>query len=130
MCRGRRARILLHLHIQLEGQSCEGAELVGVLVAETIHPACMGEGGGRGGGERRARILLHLHIQLEGTVLRAVASVAFPPCPTHFLIAHKTAALSHSKASTTPPNSGIFELMPSSSLPTRAHLSASFPELF
>ena len=23
-------------------------ELVGVLVAETIHPACMGEGGGRG----------------------------------------------------------------------------------
>jgi hypothetical protein len=45
MCRGRRARILLHLHIQLEGQSCEGAELVGVLVAETIHPACMCEGG-------------------------------------------------------------------------------------
>ena len=30
-------------------QSCEGAELVGVLVAETIHPACMCEGGGRGG---------------------------------------------------------------------------------
>ena len=50
MCRGRRARILLHLHIQLEkGQSFEGAELVGVLVAETIHPACMCEGGGRGG---------------------------------------------------------------------------------
>jgi hypothetical protein len=52
MCRGRRARILLHLNIQLEGtqgQSCEGAELVCVLVAETIHPACMCEGGGRGG---------------------------------------------------------------------------------
>ena len=31
-------------------ESCEGAELVGVLVAETIHPACMCEGGGRGGG--------------------------------------------------------------------------------
>ncbi len=30
-------------------ESCEGAELVGVLVAETIHPACMCEGGGRGG---------------------------------------------------------------------------------
>ena len=26
-----------------------GAELVGVLVTETIHPACMCEGGGRGG---------------------------------------------------------------------------------
>jgi hypothetical protein len=36
--------------------------------AETIHPAYMYEGGGRGGRERRARILLH--IQLEGTVLR------------------------------------------------------------
>jgi hypothetical protein len=43
-------RILLHLHIQLEGtRSCEGAEVVGVLVAETIHPACMCEGGGHGG---------------------------------------------------------------------------------
>ena len=30
-------------------ESCKGAELVGVLVAETIHPACMCEGGGRGG---------------------------------------------------------------------------------
>jgi hypothetical protein len=49
----------------------------------------------------------------------AVASVAFPPCPTHFLTAHKTAALSPS------PNSGLFELVPSSSLRTRAHLSAS-----
>jgi hypothetical protein len=61
MCRGRRARILLHLHIQLEGQSCEGAELVGVLVAETIHPACMGEGGGRGG-ERGGRAFYYTYI--------------------------------------------------------------------
>jgi hypothetical protein len=30
-------------------------------------------------------------------------------------------------ANTTPPNSGLFELVPSSSLPTRAHLSASSP---
>jgi hypothetical protein len=44
--------------------------MVGVLVAETIHPACMCEGGGRWGGERRERILPHLHVQLEGTVLR------------------------------------------------------------
>ena len=29
--------------------SCEGAQLVGVVVAETIHPACMCEGGGHGG---------------------------------------------------------------------------------
>ena len=71
MCRGRRTRILLHLHIQLEGGSCEGAELVCVLVAETIHPACMCEGGGCGGRERLAHFLLHLHIQLEGGVLRA-----------------------------------------------------------
>ncbi len=35
-------------------ESCEGAELVDVLVAETIHPACMCEGGGRGG-ERDGR---------------------------------------------------------------------------
>ena len=68
----------------------------------------------------------------------AVASVAFPPCPTHFLIAHKTAALSHSSrtsslraadcnANTIPPNFGLFELVPSSSLPTLAHLSAYSP---
>ena len=40
-------------YIQRE-KICEGAELVGVVVAETIHPACMCEGGGRGGegGER------------------------------------------------------------------------------
>jgi hypothetical protein len=35
-------------------RDCEGAELVGVLVAETIHPACMCEGGGRWG-ERGGR---------------------------------------------------------------------------
>jgi hypothetical protein len=29
----------------LKGQSCEEAELVSVLVAETIYPACMREGG-------------------------------------------------------------------------------------
>ena len=29
-----------------KGRPCEGAELVGVLAAETIHPACMCEGGG------------------------------------------------------------------------------------
>jgi hypothetical protein len=65
----------------------------------------------------------------------AVANVAFPPCPTHFLIAHKTASLSHNRrtsslraadcnASTIPHNSGLFELVPSSSLPTCAHLPA------
>jgi hypothetical protein len=61
MCRGRRTRILLHLHIQLEGLSCEGAELVCVLVAETIHPACMCEGGGRGG-ERGGRAFYYTYI--------------------------------------------------------------------
>ena len=66
----------------------------------------------------------------------AVASVAFPPRPTRFLIANKTAVLSHRSrtsslraadcnANTTPPNSGLLELVPSSSLQTRAHVSAS-----
>jgi hypothetical protein len=51
------------------------------------------------------------------------------------LITRSTASLSHNKresslraadcsASTTPPNSGLFELAPSSSLPTHAHLSS------
>ena len=61
MCRGRRSHILLHLHIQLEGGSCEGAELVGVLVAKSIHPACMCEGGGRGG-ERSGRAFYYTYI--------------------------------------------------------------------
>jgi hypothetical protein len=30
-------------------ESCEGSELVDVLVAENIHPVCMCEGGGSGG---------------------------------------------------------------------------------
>ena len=66
----------------------------------------------------------------------AVARVVFPPCPTHFLIAHKTAVLSHSSrtlslraadcnTNTIPPNSSLFK--PSSSLLPRAHLSASSP---
>jgi hypothetical protein len=65
----------------------------------------------------------------------AVANVAFPPCPTHFLITCNTASLSHKRrasslravdcsASTTPPSSGLLELVPSSSLSTRAHLSS------
>jgi hypothetical protein len=58
MCRGRRARILLHLQ---KGRSCEVVELVGVLVAETIHPACMCEGGGRGG-ERGGRAFYYTYI--------------------------------------------------------------------
>ena len=32
-----------------KGESCEGGELDGVLVAETIHAACMCVGGGHGG---------------------------------------------------------------------------------
>jgi hypothetical protein len=52
MCRGRRAHILLHLHIKLEGTVLRGSRRIqreSVLVAETIHPACMCEGGGCGG---------------------------------------------------------------------------------
>ena len=42
-------------------ESCEGVELVGVLVAETIHPACMCEGGGRGG-DRGGRAFYYTYI--------------------------------------------------------------------
>ena len=47
--------------VRRKGRSCEGAELVGVLVAETIHPACMCEGGGRGG-ERGGRAFCYTYI--------------------------------------------------------------------
>ncbi len=43
------------------GRPCEVAELVGVLVAETIHPACMCEGGGRGG-ERGGHTFYYTYI--------------------------------------------------------------------
>jgi hypothetical protein len=46
-----------------KGLSCQGPELVGVLVAETIHPACMCEGGGRGGKRgRRAFYYTYIYI--------------------------------------------------------------------
>ena len=44
------------------GRPCEVAELVGGLVAETIHPACMCEGGGRGG-EGRAFNYTYIYSQ-------------------------------------------------------------------
>ena len=74
MRRGRRARILLHLHIQRKRESCEGAELVGVLVAETIHPACMCEGGGRGG-ERGGRAFYYTYIRSGGGARASRGSV-------------------------------------------------------
>ena len=82
----------------------------------------------------RTRCVSRQTISCRMSASGAVASVAFPPCPTPFLIAHKTAALSHSSrtvtrtsslraadcnANTIPPNSGLFELVPSTSLPTR-----------
>jgi hypothetical protein len=48
VARGSRAFYYTYIYSE-KGRSCEGAEPVGVLVAETIHPACMCEGGGRGG---------------------------------------------------------------------------------
>jgi len=74
MCRGRRARTLLHLHIQLEGTVLRGSR-AGRRFAQkpSILRACVRE---EDAGERRSRTLLHLHIQLEGTVLCAFAS----PC--------------------------------------------------
>jgi hypothetical protein len=60
MCRGRRTRILLHLHIQLEGTVLRGSR-AGRRFAETIHPACMCEGGGRGG-ERGGRAFYYTYM--------------------------------------------------------------------
>jgi len=54
MCRGRRTHILLHLHIQRERIVLRGSRADQHLVAETIHPACVCQGGGRGG-ERGGR---------------------------------------------------------------------------
>jgi len=49
MCRGR-GRAFYYIYIYSgKRKSGEGAELVGVLVAKTIHPACVCEGGERGG---------------------------------------------------------------------------------
>ncbi len=51
-----------HHHIIIrKRESYEGAELVGDLVAETIHPSCMCEGGGRGG-ERGGRAFYYTYI--------------------------------------------------------------------
>jgi hypothetical protein len=58
VCVGGGGRVFNYTYIYSQkGRPCEVAELVGVLVAETIHPACMCEGGGqysvfrtRGGG--------------------------------------------------------------------------------
>jgi hypothetical protein len=56
-----------------ERQSCEGAELVGVLVAETILPACMGEGGGRGG-EKGGRAFYYTYIYSGKRQCRSVVA--------------------------------------------------------
>jgi hypothetical protein len=77
----------------------------------------------------RTRLVSKQMISFRMSASDAVASVALPPCPTHLMV-HKTASLSHRSrtsslraadcnASTMPPSSGLFELVPSSSLPTR-----------
>jgi hypothetical protein len=58
--KGGRAFYYTYIYSQ-KGRPCEGAELVGALVAETIYPACMCEGGGSGG-ERGGRVFYHTYI--------------------------------------------------------------------
>ena len=62
VCVGGGGRAFYYTYIYSQkGRSCEVAELVGVLVAETIHPAFMCEGGGRGG-ERGGRAFYYTYI--------------------------------------------------------------------
>ena len=58
MCRG--TFYYTYIYSQ-KGLPCEVADLVGVLVVETIHPSCMCAGGGRGG-ERGWRAFYHTYI--------------------------------------------------------------------
>jgi ssDNA-binding Zn-finger/Zn-ribbon topoisomerase 1 len=70
MCRGRRARILLHLHIQREKIVLRGSR-AGRRFGCRNNPSCVYVlGRTTRGGEGRARILLNLHIQREKIVLR------------------------------------------------------------
>ena len=63
VCVGGGGRVFNYTYIYSQtGRPCEVAELVGVLVAETIHPACMCEGGGRGG-EGRAFNYTYIYSQ-------------------------------------------------------------------
>ena len=63
VCVGGGGRAFNYTYIYSQtGRPCEVAELVGVLVAETIHPACMCEGGGRGG-EGRAFNYTYIYSQ-------------------------------------------------------------------
>jgi hypothetical protein len=62
VCVGGGGRVFYYTYIYSgKRESCEGAELVGVLVTETIHPACMCEGGGRGG-EGGGRVFYYTYI--------------------------------------------------------------------
>ena len=45
----------------------------------------------------RTRCVSRQTISRKISASGAVAGVAFPPCPTHFLVAHKTASLSHNR---------------------------------
>ena len=62
VCVGGGGRAFYHTYIYSQkGRPCEVVELVGVLVAETIHPACMCEGGR--GGEGRAFNYTYIYSQ-------------------------------------------------------------------
>ena len=69
VCVGGGGRVFNYTYIYSQtGRPCEVAELVGVLVAETIHPACMCEGGGRGGEGVEIETLLQLNLWYLGLV--------------------------------------------------------------
>jgi hypothetical protein len=75
MCRGRRTRILLHLHILREMRVLRGSR-AGWHFGCRNHPSCVHVLGRRTRtGGRRVRILLHLHIQREKIVLREKAEL-------------------------------------------------------
>ena len=83
MCRGRRARTLLHLHIQRGKRVLRGSR-TGRRSGCRNHPSCVYVSGRRTrGGERRARTLLHLHIQREKIVLRGSRAGRRSGCRNH-----------------------------------------------
>ena len=80
VCVGGGGRVFNYTYIYSQtGRPCEVAELVGVLVAETIHPACMCEGGGRGGEGRAFNYTYRESVLFIGTQFSILYTSMYSP---------------------------------------------------